>query len=485
MIFPTKLAACATAASFLLAWAPPARAGDYEEGLRCWRAHDYRGAYEVLVRFREQPHGRNAQVDYMLGTSGCALDDYREWGQSYLEWMLRRYALPEDCRVIVENALQQCRATMPPLTTEPVSVDRLAEVIGATSRLSGKMYYFIGADEAVNNFAAVRVRQVDLGELRARLVPLDQPESAIASVTSRLRGLAIRAPVKPWPATFSADVEGRFLLVAKEGKTAEDLHRMAQFLERYLSFLVREYQVIAPTDFITVYLVSTPEDLAELAYNLHGLRIGRATFGYSFRDDLSVVAVVPAGFTVGTVQHELFHLVVRSTFGDVPQWLDEGLASLYEVSRLDPDPTVPAATPGAPRPERCTGLSNWRWKVLNKLWSKRPSLLTTITSDWYAFEQPDRAEPAEFMQDREESPPSAEMMAVTLATARYFMLYLQEQQHLRELYTKLQAQRPTADHSHDARAAAVAAVEEVMGKPIGVVDGEFAAWFKRLPPPTP
>ncbi len=459
-----------------LASSPPVRADDYADGVRFWHSHDYRSAYDALSRFRETPYGRNAQVDYMLGTSGCRLEDLHDWGQAYLAWMLRRYALPEDYRRIVQGALTSCQAPSPAPAAEPVAVDQLGDVIGATSRLSGKMFYFIGAGGASNNYAATRTRPLDAAELRARLVGLEEPVRAVASVKSRLPASWTRPS-----ANVKVTAIGRFVLVARAPKTDSELRRMADFLERYVAFLEREYALALPRKFITVYFVATPEDIALLADRLHGLRIGRAVMGYSFRDDLSVLAVVPAGFTVGTVQHELFHLAVRSTFGDIPQWLDEGIASLYEVSRLDPDPAAPPPPQGQPRAERCTGLPNWRWRVLHELWSRRPTIARMIESDWYAFEQPDRVQTTEFARDYDEGPPSASAMAATLATARYFTLYLQDKGCLRPLYAKLQAQRP--DPATDARSAAVAAVREVLGASLEQIDKDFADWFKAQPAP--
>jgi len=461
----------AALAAVLLA-APVARAGDYEDGVRAWNERRYRPAYEVLVKLRETPYGRNAQVDYMLGTSGCRLPDLREWGVQVLEWMLRRYPLPEDCRAIIDGELARCRAAAADASSL-VTLDRLGSIIGATARMSGKMYYFVGQKEGLNNFAAVRVREVDPKKLRERLVPLADPARAVSSAKVRLATLGLSG--------FEVLADGRFLLADRSGKSEKERREMARFLERYLAFLEREYEATLPDAFVTVYLVSTPDDIARLADKLHGLELGHATLGYSFRDDLSVLAVVPTGFTVGTVQHELFHLAVRSRFGDIPQWLDEGIASLYEVSRLDRESAAGSDPSTTADRFRCTGLPNWRGKVLREFWFMRPSIEQMVRSDWYAFEQPQLAKPRQFMDPTRE-PPSADHMAVTLATARYFTLFLQERGKLGALYQQLRAQRPGTISEADAAAAAVAALSQVLGKPIAEIDRDFAAWFGSLPP---
>ena len=181
---------------------------------------------------------------------------------------------------------------------------------------------------------------------------------------------------------------------------------------------------------------------------------------------MSIVALGGAG---GTLQHEFFHLTVRSTFGDIPQWLDEGLASLYEVSRMTPDTTVEVAA-GQTRPSRFVGLPNWRGRILSELQSERSPLEQMITSNWFAFEQPGNHDP---------DAPDARHMAVTLAEARYFTLYLQDRGMLKPLYERLRSQVP--DAKRDAGKGALAAVADVTQEPLDRLDHDFIAWFNKLP----
>jgi hypothetical protein len=101
-----------------------------------------------------------------------------------------------------------------------------------------------------------------------------------------------------------------------------------------------------------------------------------------------------------------------------------------------------------------------------------------IESDWYAFEQPDLVQTSEFTLD---DPPSAEVMAATLATARYFTPYLQEKGHLKAVYTALQRQKP--DNISDARGAALSTVEQVLGASLAEIDRDFVNWFEHQSEP--
>jgi len=425
---------------------------DYDTGKQLWQGAKYREAYDVLWPYREAtPYGRTAQVDYMLGTSGCRLPDLRVWGGNVLDWMLRRYALPEPSRKIVGQQLSDCRSTRDLAVVDVATVAAIESMIGSTARASGKTFYWAGRDDDINSYPARRVRDIPRETLQARLHPRGEAAAAVKAVKALVPKFDVRA-------------FGRFIIAARTGDKIETLEKTARYLERYLDFLEREYGVALPPYYITLYMVKSSDELSKLGEKLHGMKVGRATFGYSFRDDMSVLAAVSGGFGPGTVMHELFHLAVRSQFGDIPQWLDEGLASLYEVSKFDGD--------------KVTGIKNWRGQVLLRLESMRPTLRQLISRDWFAFEQPELSRMMQ--QDEYMNAPSAEHMAATLATARYFTFYLQERGKLKAIYQRLREQQPSRESNQDVPAATIAIIESELGQGIDAVDADFIGWFHGL-----
>ena len=434
---------------------PAAGEDDYESGQEHWKQGNYRDAYTCLMRHREKLYGRMADVDYMLGTSGCRLDDLRGWGCEVLEWMLYRYALSEQARCIVREELSRCRAVDPvPASISPESIKAIASIIGASTHASGKTYYWVGKDEIFNSYPAYRLREIPKQEMKDRIIPLGNPELAFSATQARVPG-------------FKVIPFDRFVLASRSGHSAETMNRMALYLDRYLRFLESEYGIRLPATFVSVYMVPTSDDVIKLAERLHGLKVSRATFGYSFRDDMSVVAAISNQFLVGTIMHELFHLAVKSHFGDVPQWLDEGMAGLYEVSKFEGDQVI--------------GLPNWRGKVLSQLMKNRPgirpSIKQLIASHWFAFEQYEYAKALQ-MDPAEDSPP-AERMAAMLATARYFTLYLQHTEKLKAVYHDLQKLTPgggTKDPATDS----IAVIESHLHRSIDDIDSDFLAWFKQV-----
>lgn len=175
---------------------------------------------------------------------------------------------------------------------------------------------------------------------------------------------------------------------------------------------------------------------------------GRTT-GYTFRDEQFAVAVIP-GAAVGTLFHELFHLVVRSTFADIPQWLDEGVAALYEVSEIDGADVL--------------GVRNWRGPVLLDLWSRRHLLREVIGADWFVSDTPG----GQFCSAG--APPSSRAVAAQFAVARYFALYLQEKGKLAAVFARVKALEPREGVAP--ASAALGAVVAELG-PIEAVQAHF------------
>ena len=67
---------------------------------------------------------------------------------------------------------------------------------------------------------------------------------------------------------------------------------------------------------------------------------GAPFFGFYNSRDRLIVATSLGGY--GTVLHELMHALVRDDFPEVPAWLEEGMATLYERSGWSPEKLLPA-----------------------------------------------------------------------------------------------------------------------------------------------
>lgn len=124
-------------------------------------------------------------------------------------------------------------------------------------------------------------------------------------------------------------------------------------------------------------------------------------FGYYRHADRTMVMNVSTG--LGTLVHELTHALIAPDFPDVPDWFNEGFASLFEQSQFGPEA------------KSIRGLINWRLPLLQK--SIREGTLRPL---------------AELMAD--ENFREGERVGVNYAQARYLMLYLQEKGLLQKYY---------------------------------------------------
>jgi hypothetical protein len=408
---------------------------------RVWQAERYDEAFDRLVRYRSAAaYGKNEVVDYMIATSACRTRR-ADLGRQLFESMLYHYSLDRQSRELVTRERSRCP---PAVATRPVSlVTSAAGPVAAGTR--GKMYYVLNrrpgdAEVPLANQPARVVREIPESEFRSRLFAPTERAAAIARVSASwgTNGVRVRS-------------FGPFVLASRTHSESE-MRTIADGLSAYLDFFVTRFGMSRPESLITVYLATNAATMRSLARALHGIEVSEFSIGYSFRNDQSMVAIIP-GMVTGTLAHELFHLVVRRDFGDVPAWIDEGFAALYEVSRLQPDGTV-------------QGLPNWRGEVIRKTGGpESPRLEALLHADWVEFNADDS---------------EAFLQALNHAKARYFALYLQSLGKLHEAY-RLMRERDVLKAPGSIREESVITIERLLGKRIADIDRDFIAWFNQLP----
>lgn len=162
--------------------------------------------------------------------------------------------------------------------------------------------------------------------------------------------------------------------------------------------MAASYFDVAPSEPITVLLFSGEASYNHYAKELFGDE-GISVYGY-YKPRLRTL-VMNIGTGGGTLVHELTHALMDFDFPQVPDWFNEGLASLHEQCQFRPDGSG------------IDGLVNWRLPMLQEAIAKGKlrSLKDLISSN-------------DFRGERE---------GLNYAQARYFCLYMQQQQVL-EMY---------------------------------------------------
>ena len=153
--------------------------------------------------------------------------------------------------------------------------------------------------------------------------------------------------------------------------------------------------------------------------------------------------VMNAGPGIGTLTHELVHPIVETDFPNAPDWINEGIASLYEAFSL-------------PKPGEIRGNKNWR----------HPTVLAAVNAKKsYASVSALFGMSDKFFRGAHES--------ANYATARYFCQWMDSQNKLWPFY---QAWRDNyaSDPSGEK------AFRVTMGKTPSEVDAAWAAWVKAL-----
>jgi hypothetical protein len=158
--------------------------------------------------------------------------------------------------------------------------------------------------------------------------------------------------------------------------------------------------------------------------------------GIYSRSDHRIIANISTGD--GTLAHELTHALAHADFPNMPEWLDEGLASLNEECEFSEDGL------------RLVGLPNWRGSVLQS---------SLREDEW----QP--------IAEMASGAFAADDASVDYAQARYLCLFLQQRNLLEAFYRKCRAHAQTDRDG-------MRSLCELMGTddPL-VIDSQFRKWL--------
>ena len=391
-----------------------------------WTEGDnYPQVIAMLLALRPKVGGKTSEIDYMIGTSYCRIPKSPKWpqaretGQKWLIAVLDSYPLPDADLSIVTDELHACQSNS---TFTPAVIGTPAILASGGSGVSNKMGTFSGSEKMH------ALGLIELKEISTRLFAPDQVAAAEKAARARM-SKALRVGVR---SASSMHV----VVVGVEANSG-----VAQSLEEFLSFLVEQYGLRLPNALITVYLARNAGEAIALANSVHLLSFPEGALGYSYYPDLSIV-----GYKSGTWLHELTHLIIRSSFGDAPPWLHEGLATLYEQCSHEG--------------KIFRGISNYRIHRL-RMMSTRPKISELIEYKWNDFSS------------------GKERDLDSYAAARGLLLYLQDNGKITEVLESLNVAppesgpEPAADVSRQA-------LEQAFGKPLQYVEADMDTWLKNL-----
>jgi hypothetical protein len=265
-------------------------------------------------------------------------------------------------------------------------------------------------------------------------VPAEPPYDLSADLEARTNLIREQIGAK----TKFEVVEGVFLVAAPSGTLGSSAAVTKMALQAYFNkrFSDRPKKVVA----VLLFDGAPPYQ----AYcKTHWKKDCGTPYGFYDRESRTVVMNVAPG--IGTLTHELVHPIVEADFPRAPDWINEGIASLYEAFNF-------------PKPGEIRGNKNFRFPALfEALRSKTDKAHASLPS---LFAMADD----EFRGSRE---------SLNYAIARYFCQWMDSQNKLWPFYRAWRddfANDPTGEKAFVA----------VMGKTPAALDPTWVAWVKAL-----
>jgi hypothetical protein len=408
-------------------------------------AGEYDKVFDSCTRLRKEVYGKNAVVDYFIAKSLC-LDGYKDKSAYCFNCIIKNFKLSGAKKSFIQEEITTCTA---PAAEEAATVaatpdfSYINNVSLPEASVGGKMgkVYDCYTQNQTMNLSSM----VSASELESRLFAVNKKTAAIKKIISFT------------DERYKIDTGGRYVFVTFKKYPLDSVSYAANQLEKAYRFFVSYYGLRAPDQLLTVYMLRDQQALRQVARLVHGIALPDPNIGYSNLSDLSLLGLGDAKH-LGTMYHELFHLVVRTDLGDIPAFLDEGLASLYSVSKWRNDTLM-----GDYRPWRLEELQEAKYATDKQL--QIPPMDKLINYSWDEF---DGVETKNVCQ-----------VAVNYALSNFIMIYLQEKKLLQQMVTAFKNRPFVPDDPANVKTN-LQIFESVVKDSIVNFTTKFDDWFTKL-----
>ncbi|MEP6596705.1 MAG: hypothetical protein ABJA71_12200 [Ginsengibacter sp.] len=406
-------------------------------------AGEYDKVFDTATKLRKQVYGKNAVIDYFIAKSLC-LDGYKEKSTYCFNCIIRNFKLSGGKKDFIQQEINTCNTPAnreeEVLVTNPdfSYINNVSLPEAGVSGKMGRVYNCFSKEQTINLNS-----MVSPDELESRLFSINQKKNAIQKIKSVVNN------------NYKIDTSGRYVFVTSKNSSLDSVSYAAERLEQAYMFFVNYYGLRAPDKLLTVYILPDQIALRQTAKLVHGIQLPDPNIGYSNLSDLGLLGLGDSKH-LGTMYHELFHLIIRTDLGDIPAFLDEGLASLYSVSRWDDKKLI-----GDHRSWRLDELKEARYATDKFL--KIPPLDKLINYSWDEF---DGQETKNVCQ-----------VAVNYALSNFVMIYLQEKNLLQQMVTAFK-NRPFVPLDTAKSKSNVQLFAEVVNDSIKKFASKFDLWFK-------
>lgn len=412
--------------------------------IKAYNSGDYESAFLDAWKIRQTPFGKLPMIDYLIAKSLCGMGKYREGRQCFSN-IDKLYSLSKFQRSFYKEEAANCRRENIPIvivrnpTFTLNSIQRENKYIAISM---GKMGYVV--DCSIDSSALLFDPKFENIDYDNRIFDITDSLAAIDYYHNTLGN------------SYFVQNSGRFIFITLQDQSnSRDLKEVTQKLEEAYQFYIQYYTINPPNKLITVYLMEDVRHLQEMAKLTHGITLPRANIGYSVLNDLSVLGNSDV-HSVGTIYHELFHIMIKADIGDIPAWLDEGIASMYATSHWENGQLV-------------GDIKQWRTQVLfeyTKQNRSMPSIATMVRNNWSEFTVSNDIPPCH--------------VSVSYALAHHLTLYFQETKVLQKIVKAFKVRELIKKDAEVLEADNATVLKEVLGYSMEELQNRFDTWFEEV-----
>lgn len=402
----------------------------------------YNEVFIKAMEIRKKPYGKNAVVDYFIAKSLC-MKGFKEEARVWLSYIQKQYPLNSDQRSFMQKEELLCTK---PFTESGGPMSNFSYINYAPlpeSEVHGKGGFTLDC------YSNIRNREDKIKttlELEERIFDTSSRYNAYNKIKSLI------------DSSYTIDTSGRFIILSDKDQinALNDLNNITQKLEDAYIFFLKTYKLKPSDKLFTVYLAPNKIRLQKAAELLHGIILPHNSIGYSSLSDLFLLGITNSN-SVGTLYHELFHLTIRTEVGDIPAWLDEGIACMYAVYK-----SINNELYGA--------LRTWRvshFKVLTIFSESNvtvPTLEQLIEMNWEEFEGGIDG--------------NACKSSIHYSMSNMFLLFLQHKKLVYPMVNAFKNRIESINHSMTPDITNIQIVEKVFADNIKNITKEFYEWMK-------
>ena len=405
---------------------------------------DYDKVFDSANRLRKEVYGKNAVVDYFIAKSLC-LDGHQKNATTCFNRIIKNFKLSGNKKTFIEQEIKTCNLVpnagevMPSGNPDYSYINNISLPEASVGGKMGRVYNCESKNQTIN-----LTNMVSQEEMESRLFPIDQKVKAMKKLGSIVGN------------GYRIDTAKRYVFITAREFPLSKVSFAAESLEKAYRFFIDYYGLRAPDKLLSVYILPNQQSLRQTAELVHRIELPDPNIGYSNLSDLSLLGLGDEKH-LGTLYHELFHLMIRTDVGDIPAFLDEGLASLYSVSSWKNNQLI-----GDYRP--------WRLDELKEARSARdrdlhiPALAQLINYGWDEF---DGAGTGNICQ-----------VAINYALSNFVMIYLQEKDLLQKMVGAFR-NRPFVPLDSEEVQSNLQIFESVVKDSVKTFTHKFDTWFKE------